>query len=272
MTMEIAAESAEFPLKLYDAKTHANVETVHSTFEAAGFKRNEARILVYLMAKGPSSSRTIGNALGIQRTETYNYLDSLQKKNTIEMIPGRPTLFRALPLSDIMQTVMIENREKVASFSRCLPLIENIKEQIVANTEVPEENGTMQFLSGSSSIMSKMHNLVKAAKDGIMVVTGTRYLLKMHNEQITDDLMSGKLKVGLKTSSDEIHKTIIIDKKHANVFIKKIETLAPMTFIIKDSDAVLAVFDEELSSVSSAIYTTNRNLVNLFKFIYALCH
>lgn len=65
--------------------------------EDIGLTKYEAKIYATLVSYGPSGVSDINRLSGIPRNKVYEMVDILVKRGIVEVQPGRPVIFRAVP-------------------------------------------------------------------------------------------------------------------------------------------------------------------------------
>jgi len=265
-------------IDIHTKVVQATNEIVYALQEA-GLGQNEARVVVLLLTRGSLSASEIGKYLNIQRTEIYRYITTLTKKNILEAYhKNRKTLYSVTTFEDIVKTLMAYEEVKFKKLYNGKQLVDLLQNTYVrkALPALEDDAGIIQVIEGHAPLMARMRKMVDNANETVMILATERYLAKMYNESITDDILSGRLKVGFKTPTSNVSQYIGYDdsrEKRRDIYIKKIEMIVPTTFLIIDDKEMIMIFDDIMTKKdTSAVYTTNKGLINTFKFVFAMCN
>ena len=69
-------------------------------------KPNQVEVYLHLNKNGIKTATSISEALRLSRTETYEILSELQKKEIVTSIYGKPTKFSAIEIDDAVTTLI----------------------------------------------------------------------------------------------------------------------------------------------------------------------
>jgi sugar-specific transcriptional regulator TrmB len=123
-----------------------------------GLSSYEAKTYVSLASLGPSEPKKVAKDARIPYTSVYPALRGLEEKGWIEEVRSKPATFRAKRPSMV--------KEMVASkLDDVFGALENIY-----RTEAPEEAELVYTLRGSEKVLAKVYELLRGAKESIMVV------------------------------------------------------------------------------------------------------
>lgn len=135
-----------------------------------GLTEAEGKVYVYLARKGTSPAREVAKALGIQRGQTYNLLESLQKKGIVVTTASKPMRFSGVPLPKALNILVEAQRQRERLMEKLRPELLSMWHSVVETTteDAPEEK--LQFLKGVESIYRKASELIDASEGHVMMI------------------------------------------------------------------------------------------------------
>ena len=126
-----------------------------------GLTRYEAKAYVSLAGLGPSEPKKIADGANIPYPSAYTALKTLASKGWVERVVSKPVTYRAKKPGSIK--AMISSR-----------LEDSFKElQKIYRTEPVEEAELVYTLRGSEKVLDKVYEMLRGAKQSLVVVTPT---------------------------------------------------------------------------------------------------
>jgi HTH-type transcriptional regulator, sugar sensing transcriptional regulator len=123
-----------------------------------GLSSYEAKSYVSLASLGPSEPKKVAKDAHIPYTSAYPALESLKEKGWVEKILVRPATYRATK----------PGRVKAMVASRLDDVFGGLEK--IYRTDAPEEAELVYTLRGSEKVLAKIYELVRGAKDSIVLV------------------------------------------------------------------------------------------------------
>ncbi len=82
---------------------------------ALGLKQIDAEIYLLLVEEGPQKTKTLANALELNKQQLYRSLKRLQNKNIITVTQNRPALFSAVSPATILDFIIEAKKEQASA-------------------------------------------------------------------------------------------------------------------------------------------------------------
>ncbi|MCD4666596.1 winged helix-turn-helix transcriptional regulator [archaeon] len=121
----------------------------------AGFNKNESKIYLTLIKKGPSSAGEISKKSGVYRTNVYDALNSLIEKGLVAYIfKGKLKTFQAINPNKLLDIV----KEKEESLKEIMP-------DLVKHYKTTESKQKMYMFEGIQGIKAITDDILKDKKD-----------------------------------------------------------------------------------------------------------
>jgi sugar-specific transcriptional regulator TrmB len=77
-----------------------------------GLTLNEARVLMALYASENLTAKSIAKSSGVAREIVYQIIPKLQKKGLVDELVTNPKTFKALPLEDVIETLLQQRKQE----------------------------------------------------------------------------------------------------------------------------------------------------------------
>jgi len=198
----------------------------------------ETKVWLALLAKGVASAGEIANLSRVPRSRTYDVLESLEKKGFALIKLGKPVKYIGVKPKMILEKLKNNVRSNAQERIETLSKINSTDEYSQLETLYKSGIGLVKredisaSLKGKSNISNYLSDLIKDAKEEVMICTNAEeFLAKLKLFQQTFDILTKagiKIKLGL--SGDE-------------ELIKKIETKLKMKIKKVNIDAKLFIID-----------------------------
>jgi sugar-specific transcriptional regulator TrmB len=245
-------------------------ESVCSSLSKFGFSRNEAMIYIYLSKFGEQKAHKISRTLSLQRTETYKLLAKLEEKGLVYRILGKPIQFVAVQIDRALDNLIHVNKQKIIH-------LEEEKSKIVdewfsltgpaQDRETPAD--FIQVLKGKHQISAKVNEIIKDAKDGILIAISEENLLQIFLSGSLDDLSkkSRRIKVHLITNSSFKSSYVLKKLKLDQCDLSYMDFEGFPSFIISDSCLLLFLNDDDVKKDknSRVLLTNQSDIVKILK-------
>lgn len=130
--------------------------------EEIGLTKYEAKIYATLVSHGPSGVSDINRLSGIPRNKVYEMVDILVKRGIVEVQPGRPVIFRAVPPKLVISQFLEDYNRKA---NEALNLL--LREE-ASNQDSTIEN--VWLMSGSRAIKKRLADEILRAKKSFFAI------------------------------------------------------------------------------------------------------
>jgi sugar-specific transcriptional regulator TrmB len=268
------------PLSAAQSSGDELVDKLVAELRSLDLAQNEARILVSLMSSGPSIASDVSRNTGIQRTEVYQTLYSLQSKGIVFSTFEKPQRYYALAIADVFDALIQIKQNALRELSRrkgrCTQLFEEIMASRVSPKVPDREN--YQVITGMDAIGVKVTKMVAEAKREVLILVSEKNLLAFHRMDVVDRLRSLPEHVRLVVKvmgwkdRDYLYKDIMLD---GVVKVEKAFTCdfvggspMPLNMVIVDRSEVLIIPEDADERREYGFYASTRSLASTFAILH----
>lgn len=255
----------------YGTKYHESIEKINKILLQYGLTHNQSKIYLHLTKSGEKTASELSKNLKIPRTETYHLLNSLEQKGILFSIFGKPSRFNSIPINEAI-TVLINNEKKRVSD------LESKKETILSLWKtLPEtriekddsEDNKFQILQGRNSILIKIEQMTKTAKNSVRVLGSETNFIRFYHTDFVEFLKNVKVQMEILTTFSEKGNYVFEGVELDN--IKKLDENSKenFSFIIKDNSEVL-FFINNHETEFMAIWTDSKSFVITLESLFNL--
>lgn len=243
------------------------------TLEKIGFSEKESRIYLQLIRLGAQPASTIANKAGINRTTTYDIIESLAKKGLIStMHKGGATYFKALDPKELINYLEREKIEHTKKIEKYQQEIEHVLPALISLENPESTKPKVTFYEGEKGMR-------QAYED---TLTSSEPILAYAN---VEDMHSGlpdffpdyyqrrgvEKKIHIKAIMPDNETSIERSKKdkqenRESVLIPKSEYGFSPEINIYDDKVLIASWREKM-----AIIIKSKEIADLHKKMYSLC-
>lgn len=209
-------------------------------FLKAGYTRHEAMLYITLCKEGGLTGYEAAKLSGIPRSNAYLALAGLVDKGGAFRIDGEPSRYSAVPATELVFNLRRRQEE----------VFECIEKNSPDREEAVEPYYT---IAGRENIVNKMCHIISHASERIYISTSPNELGYVRKELL--EACSRNLKVVVITSEN-------FTLKGATIYIN--EKQPGQIRLIADSAHALTG-ELKVESESTALYSRNRNLIDLIK-------
>jgi sugar-specific transcriptional regulator TrmB len=169
-----------------------------------GLSKNEAKVYLYLAKFGEQKAYKVSRSLSLHHTETYRILKRLEEKSLAYRKLEKPIRFAAVPVDKALENLIQKEKQKIL-------LLEKEKESLLRTWDevsVPVRDSEdldefIQVLKGRNQVYIKIKDIIKNAKNEVLIAASDKNLLQMFYSGALDGLAerSSLINVGLITDS-----------------------------------------------------------------------
>ncbi|NIB99554.1 TrmB family transcriptional regulator [Halobacterium sp. R2-5] len=154
-----------------------NSEEAIELLQQLGLKEYEARCFVGLTRLNTGTAKKLSDTTEVPRTRVYDAIRVLEAQGLVEVQHSSPQRFRAVPLSEAMETLRDQYEDRVERLEDTLETMDIVEE------DESEPSQQVWALSGRDSVENRSNDLIAEATDEVVLVLGDEKLL-------TDDLVA----------------------------------------------------------------------------------
>jgi len=168
--LQISLFDAEPSSSLYEYRVR--LEKIKEALLKFGLTPNQAKVYIFLGKYGPKTAPEVFKALGLPRTETYFILNTLERKGVITAELTSPTRYSALSIENMVLAIVNAEKEKINILAKQKNEVAEMWNDLPAFVVETNEtkNDRLQMLEGSPQIHSKMFDMIKTAREQILIL------------------------------------------------------------------------------------------------------
>lgn len=152
---------------------------------AFGIDEREAKVYYHLSRMGPARASEIGRASGVQRTEVYRVMDSLETAGFVEKTLERPRKFVAINIEEALQR-RLENRHR--ELEELEDASDELSELWPRTQREAERQARFSVHQDRAQIRGLLERMVDGASDEILVMTLRRGLNRLDTRGVLDKI------------------------------------------------------------------------------------
>lgn len=150
----------------------ASLDGLLQQFKQIGFTEYEARVYIQLLRQSPATAYEIAKACGVPRPNTYNALESLAKRGTVQPVSKSPMRYVAAP----------PDRHLSAIARQTVALCDTIAHEL-SRLKTPEDDPYVWNVQGETAINRKIAELIAESTHTIWVKASSDFL-REHNDAL----------------------------------------------------------------------------------------
>ena len=239
----------------------------------ARFKLNKGEIKAYILLAraGPQKAQRISENIGIERTEVYKVLRTLEGYGLITKTLDKPMRFKAKPFEMVLENDIKEKRKRVFQLeeqkSRILDFWKSLPK--ISEEEVSEG---LQVLEGKRQILVKVDEMLSSCNRKFSVSVRDTELIWLYNSMFFEDAnklgkekdLSLRLLTNYSAVSDYVFEKAESSASVDHAFMKRVPE---PSFILKDDEELLVVMNEG-DKGPTAMHTNYPSLISAFKTLF----
>ncbi len=274
-------KSPDLQVDLFDAEPDSNMYEYKARLDHLkdqllkfGLTANQAKVYIFLGKYGPKSAPDVFRTLGLPRTETYFILNTLQNQGIVTAELTSPQKFSAIPVGKAILTLVNTQKEKLHDLASLEGELTQLWDDIPAFAVETSETKTekIQMISGSAPINSKINEMIKNAREKILIFGTEKDLSRFYHVDILEELYDKIIDKKIIISPSQTLPRILeeFDKKTIKIMPQSQED--NQCFIVKDNDEILFFLRNSVhpSHTVFALWAESKALIstlqNLFEY------
>src|ERR1700687_1490905 len=190
-------KSPDLQVDLFDAEPDSNMYEYKARLDHLkdqllkfGLTANQAKVYIFLGKYGSKSAPEVFRTLGLPRTETYFILNTLQNQGIVTAELTSPQKFSAIPVGKAILTLVNTQKEKLHDLASLEGELTQLWDDIPAFAVETSETKTekIQMVSGSAPINSKIKEMIKNAREKILIFGAEKDLSRFYHADILEEL------------------------------------------------------------------------------------
>lgn len=233
-----------------------------------GLTTTEAKVYLHLSKIGEGTAIELAKVLGVQRTEIYAILRSLQNKGIVLCTVRRPARFATVPLDRALSLLIDSERVRLKS-------MEASKEEMISlwqkvKVSAPEElESRFQMLTGTEQIFARISDLLSSPYVPKMVCCSGTTLSKMYYAGVFDSIQTSRARreeVLILTEVTQRNSSTVSSLKAR---VRHVQVSHPPGFVINgENDFIFILGHHEEEKATSAIWSSHKPLVRSMRALF----
>jgi sugar-specific transcriptional regulator TrmB len=239
-----------------------------------GFSPNQAKVYLALVILGASTAKSVGKLSGVSREEVYRKLNELQKLRVVMRIFTTPSMFRAVPLECVTNTMLKRKAHELSELqAETEELLRNFN-QYNKRENVQEDKSEIIFVPERRPILERAEKELRGLKIGLDTICswkkGVGWL--SHHHDLFMNAVNRKVKIRFILERPEEAKfPKIVKELQSNPLFqtKSIQAIPPACLGIYDQKTLLLDTSSTTSFVESpVIWSNNPSIVRMAQIYF----
>jgi sugar-specific transcriptional regulator TrmB len=275
MKSHAASNSAQYDVDDFSEKLVSELRDLD-------LSHTEAKILVSLLTTGPSIASDISRSTGIQRTEVYQTLYSLQSKGVVFSTFEKPQKYYSLSISDVIDALIQIKQNALKELAGRKGHCEELFEKMTSSRASPKSQNrdNYQIITGMDAIATKVTKMVADAKEEVLVLLSEKKLGAFYHMEIIDhlQLLPSQVRLSLKVmggkNSDYLRNGLLGDGFIAideQAFTCDFVGGSPMPInlvVVDRSEVIIIPEDSAGEQKEYGFYTNTKPLASTFAMVH----
>ena len=240
--------------------------------EELGLTSAQARTYMALCRLSKASAaKAISASANITRQDIYHTLTQLQQLSLIELVLGKPVLYRAIPIIQVITILAERRKQKTDSLlTEAKTLLSLFKMDEIAD----EEEHQFLLIPKKETCTQKIKKTIHNTKESMVMIAPwretTQWLFTLH-ESLINALDRGVEIRGLSQDQQAIKSTKSITElfKYPNFKLRLSPDPCEVRFGIYDNrEAIVATLKSDNAAESPALWTSNPAMMHLLRHYF----
>lgn len=244
------------------------LERLVERLKSFGLTTTEAKVYLHLSKIGEGTAVELAKVLGVQRTEIYAILRSLQNKGIVLCTVRRPARFVAVHLDRALGLLIDSERVRLRSMEASKDEMTSLWHKMkVSAPEEPESR--FQMLTGTEQIFARISDLLSSPHIPKLICCPGAMLSKMYYAGVFDAVQPSRAR-----RDEVLVLTEVTQKNSATVAslrarVRHVRVSNPPSFVVSgESNVMFVLSHHEEERTSSAIWSSHRPLVRSMRALF----
>ena len=268
--LDINLFDAEPDSSLYEYRVR--LEKIKEALLKFGLTPNQAKVYIYLGKYGSKTAPEVFKALNLPRTETYFILNTLERRGILTSELTSPTRYTALSIENMVLAIVNAEKEKLSILANQKNEVAEMWNDLPAFAVETNEtkNDKVQMLQGSPQIHSKMIEMIKSAREQLLILCTEKDIYRFYHAEMIDILANYMIDFRIIISPAQTLPSFLngIDKRHLRLMPRN--NTENQCFVIKDSVEVLQFLRNANYSPYNAfsLWTDSKSMTDSMKMLF----
>ncbi len=275
--MQTASERLD--INLFDAEPDSSLyeyrvrlEKIKEALLKFGLTPNQAKVYIYLGKYGSKTAPEVFKALNLPRTETYFILNTLERRGILTSELTSPTRYTTLSIENMVLAIVNAEKEKLSILANQKNEVAEMWNDLPAFAVETNEtkNDKVQMLQGSPQIHSKMIDMIKSAREQLLILCTEKDIYRFYHAEMIDLLANYMIDFRIIISPAQTLPNFLngIDKRHLRLMPRN--NTENQCFVIKDNAEVLQFLRNANYSPYNAfsLWTDSKSMTDSMKMLF----
>lgn len=272
-------ENEKLDISLFDAEPDSSLyeyrvrlEKIKEALLKFGLTPNQAKVYIYLGKYGSKTAPEVFKALNLPRTETYFILNTLERRGILTSELVSPTRYTALSIENMVLAIVNAEKEKLSILANQKSEVAEMWNDLPAFAVETNEtkNDRVQMLQGSPQIHSKMIEMIKSAREQLLILCTEKDIYRFYHAEMVDILANYMIDFRIIISPAQTLPSFLngIDKRHLRLMPRN--NTENQCFVIKDNTEVLQFLRNANYSPYNAfsLWTDSKSMTDSMKMLF----
>ena len=144
-----------------------------------GLEEEEAEVYAFLSASGLTSARMVARRFDVNRMKAYRILKTLEDKELVQKVMGRPVKFTATPIQRVIESHLTGLRRTLTDLEGNKETIIRDWEKLARGAEQVAREPKFRIFQGRQQVFELLLEMFERAHDTIRLVTTTNDLVRL---------------------------------------------------------------------------------------------
>ena len=229
-----------------------------------GLNSYESKLWTALLSRGVSTAGELADISGVPRSRSYDVLESLEKKGVINVKPGKPIKYVAVPPSEVIDRVRSRLGERTEEQFTSLesiksgPLINELNDLHKQGLGMMENGDLSANIKGRDNVYHHLMMMLKNAERNVNIMTSSNGLIRKLGELKLEIEEARKRGVKVRIIAPQTKQSKDLFQKNAPILKSgSIENFS--RFCVSDDKEVLLMLFDDASvhkSYDSAVWVS----------------
>lgn len=267
---QISLFDAEPDSSLYEYRVR--LEKIKEALLKFGLTPNQAKVYIFLGKYGQKTAPEVFKALNLPRTETYFILNTLERKGIITAELTSPTKYSALSIENMVLAIVNAEKEKINILAKQKNEVAEMWNDLPAFAVETNEtkNDKIQMLEGSPQIHSKMFDMIKTAREQLLILCTEKDISRFYHAEMTDVLENYIIDFKIIISPAQTFPSFLNDLNKRHIRLMPRSNIENQCFVIKDNTEVLQFLRNASHSPykAFALWTDSKSMTDSMRTLF----
>jgi sugar-specific transcriptional regulator TrmB len=156
------------------------------TLSKLGLSVSQTKVYLSLYTLGKANGKTIWKCSGVARQDIYRVLTELQEKGLIEKTISKPTEFRAVPIQEGLELLLIRKNKEISEIEeKTKKLLHKIK-KVQEEKEPIEENAQFYLVPAKDAAWQKIKKCISKSQHSVDIAIDWKKFLQLTSTHMDD--------------------------------------------------------------------------------------